>query len=1064
MPTLLPTSAGPTFTPSQAPTGPELTNRPSASPTTAEPTDAPSQVPTSPGPTAGPTSVPSSSPTAMPSAAPSPVPTVLPTSMPSNPPASSPPTVIPSGSPSTMAPTGAPSTLPSARPSVGPTTKAPTVLPTTIPKNFECCRDDELDGVVWSIEQRTCTSDFVIIGTCPDDQAGELSRTCRFVDATLQNRWMDLTSTCESASIRTLSEINLTAAVVVDVFANLSDATETASSLSPADVSRVAEIMSQGVEMLHSGNVWSSDLLLSFVGTTSNLLDAPQQSLDHSGASADSDTDNATKATIVEVIEAFSAAIADTLEEGSLVQVVDNNLVLTSFKLDIEEGVTFPLEGVSTLAPGFSSCSSGGNGSQVWECESVRPVAGSSHSLEMAAALSKVRLQLPPLKFIVANTSSVSSAAVEIVVYANAKIFTTVAERTGETSLQREVLKPVVMATVPGAATAGGNIPFANGASMSFRLEHDATDLSLDARSCCWYDAAEGGRWNTSGCELVPEESSANYTTCRCTHLTSFAVLMDLSPPTGKDRATTKTTGEDTTHALALSLISYVGVGVSILCLFATFVVYLVLEEARSFAKKILMHLCVSLIAAMVLFLIAGSTSDVSETSCRVISASLHYWLLASFFWMLIQGHQIYHTFVLLFQHRTDESATLWRFGMIAYGVPAVISITTALVWPNSPAEQTMCWLSGDRIWAFAGPAFCVIFINLCYFALTMRAIQHVNQRSHRKGSAWSVDSATVKRNFKATASFFSLMGITWLFGLLSLAETDNYVYQYIFAGLNSLTGLWIFIFHCCTDPAVKTGWERHRQLRAKKRRRTTHGNKRSRPPRSSDATNSSGQSRPSGWSRSSDATDSVNNFSSSQPDDFSRGRPVGVDFVKQASADRLSPAVQTETKSWRGQVRESTRHRRMLGSLSTFGQSTATPQRMMQPKTVTGVQRSSAVQFWDQDASGQWAEKFVDKTALQRVDEANDDDDDDFETFFIERVLPEAQSPLSSASPEYIDANELAQDPNTHGSYLDPESLSLAGAGAPKDSVMVYSTARWIEKHSNEDGLSWDDLLKDLD
>lgn len=935
----------------------------------------------------------------------------------------------------------------------------PTAAPTTIPRQFECCRDDVLDGVVWSIEERLCTSDVVLAGTCPDGQAGELSRTCRFVDATLQNRWMDLTSTCESASIRTLSEVNLTATIMVDVLANLSDVTETASSLSPADVTRVAEIMNQGVEMLRAGRVnVTSDLLLSFVGTTSNLLDAPQQSLDISGATPG--TANTAKATIVEVIEAFSAALADTLEEESLVQVVDNNLVMTSFKLDIEDGVSFPLKGVPLLAPGVSSCSARVNSSEVWECGSARPVTSSSRGRAVAAALSKVELQLPPLKFIVANASSASSATVEIVVYANAKIFTTAAESTNETALQREVLKPVVMVTVPGAAAAGGNAHFANGAFMSFRLEHDVTELSLAARSCCWYDAAEGGRWNTSGCELVPEESSVNHTTCRCTHLTSFAVLMDLSSSTEEGRAATKTSA-DKDHVLALSVISFVGVGVSIVCLFATFMVYLVLEEARSFAKKILMHLCVSLIAAMVLFLVAGTTSDVSETACRVISASLHYWLLASFFWMLIQGHQIYHTFVLLFQHRSDESATLWRFGVISYGAPAVIAITTALVWPNNPAEQTMCWLSGDRIWAFAGPAFCIIFINLIYFALTMRAIQDVNRSSRRKGSAWSVDSATVKRNFKATASFFSLMGVTWLFGLLSLAETDNYAYQYLFAGLNSLTGVWIFVFHCCSDPAVKTEWERHRQFRAKKRRRTTHGIKLSRPNRTSDGTDSSGQSRPSGWNRSSDATDSANNFSSSRPDNASSPRPAGADFVKQASADRLSPAAQSDVKSWKGQVRKSARHRGMLGSLSTFGQSTASPQRMMQPETVTGSQRSSAVQFWDQDGSGQWTEKFVDKAVLRPVHET-DDNDDDVETFFVERVLPEVQSPMSNASPEYIDANELAFDPDVHGSYLDPETLSVNGVGSEK--VMVYSTARWIEKHNNEDGMSWDDLLKDLD
>lgn len=46
------------------------------------------------------------------------------------------------------------------------------------------------------------------------------------------------------------------------------------------------------------------------------------------------------------------------------------------------------------------------------------------------------------------------------------------------------------------------------------------------------------------------------------------------------------------------------------------------------------------------------------------------------------------------------------------------------------------------------------------------------------------------------------LLGLTWLFGFLYLNE-DTVVMAYIFAGLNSLQGFFIFLFHCVQNEKV---------------------------------------------------------------------------------------------------------------------------------------------------------------------------------------------------------------------------------------------------------------------
>ena len=61
-----------------------------------------------------------------------------------------------------------------------------------------------------------------------------------------------------------------------------------------------------------------------------------------------------------------------------------------------------------------------------------------------------------------------------------------------------------------------------------------------------------------------------------------------------------------------------------------------------------------------------------------------------------------------------------------------------------------------------------------------------------------------VKAGLKATAVILPLLGITWLFGLLSFSSS-TVAFKYIFAIFNSLQGLMIFIFHCLLNKQVKS-------------------------------------------------------------------------------------------------------------------------------------------------------------------------------------------------------------------------------------------------------------------
>ena len=59
------------------------------------------------------------------------------------------------------------------------------------------------------------------------------------------------------------------------------------------------------------------------------------------------------------------------------------------------------------------------------------------------------------------------------------------------------------------------------------------------------------------------------------------------------------------------------------------------------------------------------------------------------------------------------------------------------------------------------------------------------------------------KAGVKASAVLLPLLGITWLFGILSFSS-ESIAFKYIFTIFNSLQGLMIFIFHCVLNKQVR--------------------------------------------------------------------------------------------------------------------------------------------------------------------------------------------------------------------------------------------------------------------
>ena len=157
---------------------------------------------------------------------------------------------------------------------------------------------------------------------------------------------------------------------------------------------------------------------------------------------------------------------------------------------------------------------------------------------------------------------------------------------------------------------------------------------------------------------------------CKCNHLTHFSILMDIYD-VQKDQSTH--------HKMILSILTVVLSIVSCICIILTLLAFRYIKIIRrnrdnSSTKDLTVittHLCISLLSSLLLFL-TGILSQQLELNkfCSAIALLSHYMFLCSFFWMLLEGVQLYLMLVRIF---ILEKSPMRKFCLIAYGVPFLI-------------------------------------------------------------------------------------------------------------------------------------------------------------------------------------------------------------------------------------------------------------------------------------------------------------------------------------------------------------------------------------------------------
>ncbi|KFZ60068.1 Latrophilin-3, partial [Podiceps cristatus] len=262
--------------------------------------------------------------------------------------------------------------------------------------------------------------------------------------------------------------------------------------------------------------------------------------------------------------------------------------------------------------------------------------------------------------------------------------------------------------------TAAINKEFSNKVYLAdpvvFTVKHIKSEENFNPNCSFWSYTKRTmtGYWSTQGCRLLT--TNKTHTTCSCNHLTNFAVLM----------AHVEVKHTDAVHDLLLDFITWVGILLSLVCLLICIFTFCFFRGLQSDRNTIHKNLCISLFHNTNTLLF----SIYLQIACAVFAALLHFFFLAAFTWMFLEGVQLYIMLVEVFE---SEHSRRKYFYLVGYGMPALIVAVSAAVDYRSYGTDKVCWLRLDTyfIWSFIGPATLIIMLNVIFLGIALYKMFH---------------------------------------------------------------------------------------------------------------------------------------------------------------------------------------------------------------------------------------------------------------------------------------------------------------------------------------------------
>ncbi|KAM9407050.1 cadherin EGF LAG seven-pass G-type receptor 1-like isoform 5-T5 [Salvelinus alpinus] len=343
--------------------------------------------------------------------------------------------------------------------------------------------------------------------------------------------------------------------------------------------------------------------------------------------------------------------------------------------------------------------------------------------------------------------------------------------------------RPVINTPIVSTLVYSEGSPLPSPLDPPITLEYTLLETEERTKPVCvfWnHSIAIGGTggWSSKGCELLNRNNT--HISCQCDHMSSFAVLMDISKREHGD-------------VLPLKIVTYTTVSASLVALLLTFILLALLRKLRSNLHSIHRNLVAALFFSELVFLIGINQTD-NPFVCTVIAILLHYFYMCTFAWMFVEGLHIYR---MLTEVRNINHGHMRFYYAMGWGIPAIITGLAVGLDPQGYGNPDFCWLSvhDTLIWSFAGPISVVVLVNIVIFVLAAKASCGRRQRSFEKSGAIPA--------LRIAFVLLLLISATWLLGLMAV-NSDVMTFHYLFAIFSCLQGIFIFFFHVIFNKEVR--------------------------------------------------------------------------------------------------------------------------------------------------------------------------------------------------------------------------------------------------------------------
>ncbi|XP_050439709.1 probable G-protein coupled receptor Mth-like 9 [Adelges cooleyi] len=244
----------------------------------------------------------------------------------------------------------------------------------------------------------------------------------------------------------------------------------------------------------------------------------------------------------------------------------------------------------------------------------------------------------------------------------------------------------------------------------------------------------------------------------------------------------------------------------------ATLLIYAVLPELRVtvHSGNLIAHTVCLFVSYTTLAATTLTTQLFNKYACVIAAFVIQFSFLAAFFWLNVMCADIAWTFsgfrLLSYSNKIEnEKKKYMIYSVYAWGSSIIISVLTAvaeftdfLVSPEYKPNfgQRDCWFANKLSVGlfFYAPIGILLLTNFILFMFTALRIVFI-----RRVTSKVLNRQTNQNNTRLAlyAKLFCLMGVTFVFEVISWAVQGPAYYWYVTDALNSLRGVFVFFIFC---------------------------------------------------------------------------------------------------------------------------------------------------------------------------------------------------------------------------------------------------------------------------